>query len=147
LSSNGTVEISDVQSFSVFISLASIFLIYAGMLLIVLVLIFIWAGKKIANRERPTNLLFLKRLLDMRSREHGKAMPSGDTFAAAYFCVIYYYIFNAHPFIFVCIPLAALGRVYTHCHWLGDTLVGAILGLVTTYYSVLNLYVFKVIFL
>lgn len=60
-------------------------------------------------------------------------MPSGDAYVAAIFSSIYCYIFGLPWVPFVFVPLVALGRVYVHCHWLGDVLVGSVMGVVHGY--------------
>ena len=54
-------------------------------------------------------------------------MPSGDTSAAAVFCLINMAIMDL-PAMYIVLPLVALGRVYYQCHWFGDTIIGAIVG-------------------
>ena len=71
-------------------------------------------------------------------------MPSGDAWAAAYFTGAYWLIFNFPYLMFLCIPLSSLGRVYVHCHWLGDVIVGAIFGLITIHY-VFSEYYFRIL--
>ena len=129
---DGHGNITDPQPFWVFWRLAFIVLAFLTVTLLSAVIFLVVILKKVIGRHRPSNLLFLKRHLDMRSREPGKSMPSGDTLAAAYFCIFYIFIFKAPIWICVCIPLVALGRVYTHCHWIGDTLVGGLLGVGST---------------
>lgn len=104
------------------------------LVLVAEVILVILTLKAFFARERPSHLGFTSRLVNMREREHGKSMPSGDTLASAFFCMFFYLLFGAHPLIFLQVPLTALGRVYCHCHWLGDTVVGAALGIPLTYF-------------
>ena len=68
------------------------------------------------------------RMADPRGAEEGTySMPSGDASACALFCYVYTYMMHI-PAIYVVLPLVCLGRVYYHCHWLGDTFIGSILG-------------------
>ena len=54
-------------------------------------------------------------------------MPSGDSSAAAVFCVLMA-VEMGLPSIYVLMPLVMLGRVYYQCHWIGDTIVGFFIG-------------------
>ena len=108
--------------------------LYVTIALLVLVLILILPLKALFGRERPTRITSVFRFCNMRDLEHGKAMPSGDAAAAAFFCGVYMVVFN-HPWLlYLCLPLVALGRVYVHCHWIGDTVIGSILGLLVVQY-------------
>ena len=55
-------------------------------------------------------------------------MPSGDTMAAAYFVSLYFWLFHCSPLAFLIVVMAGFGRVYVHCHWFGDCIVGGVLG-------------------
>ena len=48
----------------------------------------------------------------MRDLEHGKSMPSGDAAACAFFCGIYWYIFNCYWVLPIFLPMVCIGRVY-----------------------------------
>ena len=107
---------------------AVVFLLYYGITLLVMVSC-TQALKYIIRRERPTNKDDLWRLVDMRSVENGTfSMPSGDSAAGAVFCTLIAFEMDC-PWIFVVLPLVMAGRIYYHCHWLGDTLAGASIGL------------------
>lgn len=54
-------------------------------------------------------------------------MPSGDVTACAVFCYFYYAMLGL-PAVYIILPLVACGRVYYHCHWFGDTVLGIIVG-------------------
>ena len=54
-------------------------------------------------------------------------MPSGDSGAAAVFCLQYAVLMQL-PGVYVILPLVCLGRVYYQCHWIGDTVIGVIIG-------------------
>ena len=69
----------------------------------------------------------------MRAIEHHKSMPSGDTMCAGFFVGIYVILFKASPIVWICVPLVGLGRVYQHCHWIGDTIFGGIIGALCAY--------------
>ena len=106
---------------------------YVGLFIVVYILVailalcifFILPLKKLFNRDRPTRILSVYRICNMRDLEHGKAMPSGDAAAGAFFCGIYAYLFGLPFYAWAIFTiLVSLGRVYVHCHWIGDTIAG-----------------------
>ena len=109
-------------------------LTYITVTLAIMGLFLILLPKAIFGRERPTRIVSVRRILNMRDLEHGKSMPSGDAMACAFFCSIYFYVFCS-PWVFVALPLVCLGRVYVHCHWFCDTIIGTIMGLIFTFYT------------
>ena len=80
------------------------------------------------KRPRPDIPENTPRLIDLRVHEAGSwSMPSGDSAAAAAFCFIYA-SFMGLPWIYLILPLVMCGRVYFHCHYIFDTIVGAMVG-------------------
>ena len=80
------------------------------------------------KRERPKPRTDTTRLSDLRGKEVGTySMPSGDSSAAAVFCMLVAAELGI-PLIYILMPLVMLGRVYYHCHWLGDTIIGLFVG-------------------
>ena len=70
----------------------------------------------------------MTRWSDLRSKEIGTfSMPSGDSSAAAVFCFLIAHELGLKG-IWLLMPLVMMGRVYYHCHWVGDTLVGLLVG-------------------
>ena len=71
----------------------------------------------------------------MRTRETNCSMPSGDSAQAALYS---FYIMNNFPKGFIVLGgvlgsaqfllAVTFSRVYFHCHYLGDTIVGMIIG-------------------
>ena len=104
--------------------------LYTSVSLIVVVLLVIVPLKKILGRDRPEKVKGVRRVCNMRDLEHGnKSMPSGDTLAACFILSSYSYIFGMPWWIVTVMTIGVgLGRVYVHCHWLGDTIVGGFLG-------------------
>ena len=97
-------------------------LLLAGIALMVIGL----ALKKILGRPRP--VLINPREVNLRSKENNCSLPSGDTlFSAALTTLLY----TRHHmgFAFMLIPLVAFARIYYQCHWIGDTVFGAALGI------------------
>lgn len=70
-------------------------------------------------------------------------MPSGDSAAAALFCFLYCTMLNL-PTVYIILPLVMLGRVYYHCHWFGDTIIGVLIG---TFWGILAYTQFGLLFL
>ena len=73
-----------------------------------------------------------KRWCNMRAREKGMSMPSGDSASCAFLCTVFWTVFNSKLYMFTILPLTMCGRVYVYCHWFGDTIVGALIGVVYT---------------
>ena len=64
------------------------------------------------KRERPERIPGTKRCNNLRAAENGTwSMPSGDSAAAAVFCVIVGMEMHL-PWVFLSLPLVMLGRVY-----------------------------------
>ena len=92
--------------------------------------------KKHFKRPRPVPKNLPKRIFNIRRNEIDCSWPSGDTAQASIFAI---YILLIQPFIFEKIPggqitLAiwilhvAFGRIYFHCHYIGDTVGGFIVA-------------------
>lgn len=90
-------------------------------------LIFSLFLKKKIGRPRPIPSKISKRIVDLRQHEKNCSMPSGDSIQAGNWAVlIYLYLDFSFGFLFV--PLVMFARIYYYCHYLFDTIVGAILG-------------------
>ena len=62
-------------------------------------------------------------------------MPSGDALSAAMFSLFIKYHFpylylslGESTFLLKFVTLVSIGRVFYHCHYFGDTIIGAIMG-------------------
>jgi membrane-associated phospholipid phosphatase len=97
------------------------------------VLLLVLPLKALSGRERPTKVEQVERICDMRSKEKGKSMPSGDAAAAALITGIYLFCFGTALPLLIVLPLVCLGRVYVHCHWFGDTILGSMMGITFAY--------------
>lgn len=74
----------------------------------------------------------------MRQTEEGTfSMPSGDSSAAALFCLMFFAVLDLKLVYFI-LPLVMCGRVYYHCHWFGDTIVGVAVGTIWGLLAVSN---------
>ena len=87
--------------------------------------------KRIIARPRPDTCEFVKRLYNLRGAEKNFSMPSGDSLQAANFAVIFYCYFGV-KFFFYFIPLVMFARIFYFCHYVGDTIIGVLLGLLTS---------------
>ena len=55
-------------------------------------------------------------------------MPSGDAFQSAVY-VVFLSTFNINPLTLIAFHVAVcIGRVYYMCHWVADTMVSSIIG-------------------
>ena len=101
----------------------------------------------IGNRPRPHNPCDEDpkpanvRWLNLRGREGNKSMPSADTaqsaLCAAFISLNYpafYAFMGGMGFTLKLIIAVAIGRVYYHCHFVGDCIVGSIVGTVVAYF-------------
>lgn len=89
-------------------------------------------GKHFFGRIRPDPSLLSRRIFEIRSQFTNPAFPSGDTAQAAVFGTVVY-LLRRWILILIVIPWAAFGRVYYGCHWVGDTVAGALVGAVMSY--------------
>ncbi|CDW79002.1 membrane-associated phospholipid phosphatase [Stylonychia lemnae] len=107
---------------------------------VVVVLMLTTITKRLFKRQRPNVPAPAKRMVDFRTKETNGSMPSGDTAQAALFA--FYIKFNfVHLFVrlggdyFIAkfLTLVALARVFHHCHFFGDTIIGAMIGFLVAF--------------
>ena len=100
------------------------YLIMSGITLMITLIM-----KKKMGRSRP---IFpektLKKSRRLRKKESNNSMPSGDSMQAGLFA-IFCYLYLDNPYLFCIVPIVMYGRVHFCCHYIGDTLVGAIIGI------------------
>ena len=108
--------------------------IYALVTCLGIVVITVSLLKWAIGRERPTVVQGVKRLCNMREREHGMSMPSGDSAAAAFLMGMYLWFFGTFWPLIIVLPLVMMARVYVFCHWFGDTIIGAAGGLMICHF-------------
>ena len=104
--------------------------------------------KALTKRPRPQNPLDSSdpkrkesaRFFNLRGHEYNKSMPSGDTSqsaAFASFVCLYlpglFGLLGGDWFRIRLIMTVALARIFFHCHFVGDTIVGGFLGTGITY--------------
>lgn len=85
--------------------------------------------KKLFNRPRPTLDEKIKRQFNCRSRENNGSMPSGDALQSGVFSMAMIYYCDFYWFL-ITIPLVMFARVFYYCHYICDTIAGAILGII-----------------
>jgi len=126
----------DLEDKSVRWNVAWFFLLYCTVSLAAVTLFIIVPLKKIIGRDRPEKIKGVKRVCNMRDLEHGnKSMPSGDTLAASFVLSEYAYIFGlSWWFVGAFVICVGIGRVYVHCHWIGDTIFGAVIGRLVVFF-------------
>lgn len=94
--------------------------------------------KFIINRRRPIYATkdFLNapahskpRIVSLSTREiNTPAMPSADSTWGAIWSTLNILFFGSY-ISYIVIPMVMLGRVYYRCHWIGDTIVGTLIGI------------------
>lgn len=83
--------------------------------------------KNTIGRPRPSCLG--NRKYNFRKVEKNLSMPSGDSFQAGLWATVMAIFFNNYYFYFI-VPFVMFARCYYQCHYLSDTVVGALLGIV-----------------
>ena len=107
---------------------------------VVVCLIFTLALKKLFGRPRPETKKDVERLYNLRGAENNHSMPSGDSLQAANFSVIFHCYFGIKLF-FLFIPFVMFARIYYFCHFIGDTIIGVLMGLMisSSLYKIISL--------
>ena len=97
--------------------------------------IFVLTGilKYSLKRPRPEINKNVKRKYNFRDKETNFSMPSGDSMQAANFAIICLFYLFGNYIGFIIIPLVIFARIFYFCHYLFDTIVGAIVGLSVSY--------------
>ena len=81
------------------------------------------------KRPRPEINEKVKRRYNVRKKENNFSMPSGDSMQAANFSIIFLYYLLGNYLGFIILPIVMFARIFYFCHYLMDTVVGAIVGL------------------
>ena len=87
------------------------------------------------KRPRPEINEKVKRIYNVRKYEANHSMPSGDSMQAGNFAIIILIYFNSY-FGFIIIPFVMFARVFYFCHYILDTVVGAIIGIIVSWFLV-----------
>jgi membrane-associated phospholipid phosphatase len=97
--------------------------------------IFVLTGilKYSLKRPRPEINKNVKRKYNFRDKETNFSMPSGDSMQAANFAIICLFYLFENYIGFIIIPLVMFARIFYFCHYLFDTIVGAMVGLSVSY--------------
>ena len=100
-----------------------------------MILIISTLTKRLFGRPRPVVPNGSKRMLDLRTKETNYSLPSGDAAQGSLFAFFIQYHFpylylslGETSFLLKFIILIAIGRVFHHCHYFGDTLLGSLFG-------------------
>ena len=107
----------------------NIYLIVRPLINVLLGLVLVIFIKKIIGRPRP-NFNPIKKY-QLRKRETNCSMPSGDSFQAALFATMLLNDFNCY-YGFILVPFVMYARIYFNCHFLFDTIIGALIGIFFT---------------
>ena len=85
------------------------------------------------KRPRPEINENVKRRYNVRKKENNFSLPSGDSMQAANFAIIF--LFYSGSYIgFIILPFVMFARIFYFCHYLLDTVIGAIIGLSVSFY-------------
>jgi membrane-associated phospholipid phosphatase len=96
---------------------------------VLLALIITIITKYIFGRPRPEINPNVKRRHNCRNRESNCSMPSGDSMQCASFAVLLVCYFG--NFLgFILIPFVMFSRIFYFCHYIMDTIIGTLLGLI-----------------
>jgi membrane-associated phospholipid phosphatase len=88
--------------------------------------------KRYFGRARPEKSSLGPRFFDLRSRLKNCAFPSGDSAQASAMMMILALHHSQSAWLIMIIP-TMLARIYFGAHWLGDTIAGAIIGMIISY--------------
>jgi membrane-associated phospholipid phosphatase len=88
--------------------------------------------KKLTARPRPLENLKVVRFSNLRKHENNCSMPSGDSLQSANFSIILLFYFNCNLGFYL-IPFVMFSRIYFFCHYILDTVVGSLMGLIISY--------------
>mmetsp|Transcript_25420 Transcript_25420/g.28230 ORF Transcript_25420/g.28230 Transcript_25420/m.28230 type:complete len:151 (+) Transcript_25420:200-652(+) len=100
---------------------------------ILLTVIISQSCKYFFGRDRPS-VINTDQKFNLRKLEGNCSMPSGDTAQAANWSVFMSINFTLRGslsesiFLLAWLP-SAFARIYFQCHWIGDTIVGAFIGI------------------
>ena len=84
--------------------------------------------KYIFKRPRPEINENVKRRYNLRQKETNHSMPSGDSAQAGNFAIIILTYFGSY-YGFLIIPFVMFARIFFFCHYLLDTIIGALIGI------------------
>uniref|UniRef100_A0A7S3J8A0 Phosphatidic acid phosphatase type 2/haloperoxidase domain-containing protein n=1 Tax=Euplotes harpa TaxID=151035 RepID=A0A7S3J8A0_9SPIT len=107
-------------------SVAIVMIVYY-VVTIVLTVLCTQSAKILFGRVRP-ELTNPNQKFNLRKFEGNCSMPSGDTAQSANFGLLMAINFENPAYVLVCLPVA-FSRVYFQLHWIGDTVIGALIGM------------------
>ncbi len=110
---------------------------------VILILILTLLSKSFFGRGRPNENNEVKRLFNCRNCEKNCSMPSGDSMQASNFAILILFYFG-HFFGFFLVPFVMFARIFYFCHYVFDTVIGALMGFFISYILVFGLdFLFK----
>lgn len=89
--------------------------------------------KRYTARDRPKIRQNVRRLYNYRQNEKNCSMPSGDSMQAATWAMILYLYFGSALGFYI-VPFVMYARIFYFCHFLSDTIIGSLLGIIQVYY-------------
>jgi len=92
-------------------------------------LVFSLALKKYIGRPRPETSKISSRIYDLRKHEKNCSMPSGDSIQAGNWAILIY-LYSGYYIGFLFVPFVMYARIYFYCHYLFDTIIGALFGII-----------------
>ena len=83
------MEVIDMTELENRLKLAALLILYMFVSFMSMVLLVVHPLKMLLGRERPSHLPQKNRWCNMRAREKGKSLPSGDAAACAFIATVY----------------------------------------------------------
>ena len=110
-------------------------LFFTWILFVLVLLVMTTVTKRLFNRNRP-KVYGVTRMCNLRKTETNKSMPSGDTAQATLYACFLVAHLHVHWSVLFIILLVAFARVFYYCDWIGDTMAGALCGVLSLILSV-----------
>jgi len=89
--------------------------------------------KILIGRNRPLHKQLGKKLINLRKVHNSGSMPSGDVAQASVTAMTMIYHGYSSLWLFVLVPFGTFGRVYFGSHYIGDCIIGSLIGIICSY--------------